>query len=481
MNVGTVRVFRMFQHGSGRLRRLGLLLTLIGGGVMPGAGSFEARAQELLESTRPVLSPDARHSVTVEWAVPVATGDGVDFSGRMQVRVRDVGGTATRQRLIEAPQVRSVQTPQWLDNRWAAFTYNIQKNFNGMVFLDAASGSALQLEMIAPVRRMGGTGRMEAELTSLDVIEHDTTGSVLYRNITRGRSSVFPLVLSALPPFEGRPFSRAFLQELRGAVAAYRNWLDRQGAEDLHLEAGTETFSPDENHVAMLTCVRHVSQPETSGPATALLITPLKARGADEALASTRLVPLDSSVQLACASGSYDPDTVTLADYIRYTTRWTDARTVAVEREVNDEEQEEIITEPVFLVSLDGETTRLPAADSVPVAVSALVERDSGEDEKEEDAKEKKSASERARSRDSRPAARRTPAPASASSARSARDSRPRIPAVSAPAGTPAPVRPATPTPYIAEPIPNLLNRFSFPWGGSESESAPASRTQGAR
>lgn len=442
MRVGTVRALQTLRQGSERKGCRELLAVLTCSGALLAGGGGSARAQELLESTRPVPSPDGKHTVAVEWEIPVATGEAVDFSGRMQVRVADTGGTATRQRQIEAPQVRSVQTPLWLDNRWAAFTYNIQKNFNGMVYLDAADGAALQVEMVAPVRRMGATGRTESELTSLDVIEHSTTGTGLYRNITRGRASVFPLVLKAFPQFDGQPFSRAFLSELRSAIGAYGAWLAGRGVNDLHLETGSETFSPDEKHVALLACVTEDGQPETSGPATALIIVPLESGSAKAALASTRLVRLDSAVQLSCASpplAEGDPQSnLMMVDFVRYTTRWQDARTVAVDREITDEEREEIRNEPVFLATLDGETTRLPAADQAPVPAPPAPAGAESEELEEDDetgettASEKKPSGSRVSERSADRRSRRSPASTPAPQ-RSSRESRNRIPTVSAP------------------------------------------------
>ncbi len=432
----------------------------------------------------------------VEWGIPIPVGDALDFSGRMQVRVSDVGGTATRQRQVEAPQVRSVQTPLWLDDRWAAFSYNIQKNFNGIVYLDTEAGTLLQLEMVAPVRRMGATGRFEAELTSLDVAEHGTTETAVHRNITRGRSSVFPVVIRTFPPFDGRPYPHPFPAELSEALGAYRTWMAANSMTDMEIETGSEAFSPDERHVALLAYLDTESDGVTTSVAS-LIIAPVDGTSPQEVFSAAKLLRLDPAVRLSCVTQlAYDDaDAGMMApDLVRYTARWQDSRTVAVDREIADEERDEIRTEPVYLATLDGETTRLPALDKPPPQpVSGRMHKDDEISGDEDDDEAEITVRERRPNRPVRvntspgeasprrtlsatPGPNVTPQPRRTPSAAGER----RIPAVSAP-GTPGgPARHATPTPYTAEPIPSLLQRIGGTLrlsSGSKSEDQPGPAT----
>ena len=92
-----------------------------------------------------VASPDGARAVAVETRAPVSYGDSTDFATRLVVRVDDTGPTASAggmRRVVEASQVRSVGAPVWLgaDSPWTAFTYDIQKNSSGLVYLDTSSG-----------------------------------------------------------------------------------------------------------------------------------------------------------------------------------------------------------------------------------------------------------------------------------------------------------------------------------------------------
>lgn len=456
-----------------------LLLLLVG-----GADSSPART----ERTAAILSPTGKHTVTVEWTPPEQVGDSVEYSGQMRVRVADTGGTLSLQRDLQAPQVRSIQVPLWLDDRWSAFSYNIQKNSNGIVYVDMQDGRVLQLEMVAPARRMGATGQIQSDLTSLNIVEFLANRTESYSNITRGRQSLFPLVLPEVPAWKGGPYSRGFLNELQASLKAYRQWLDEKEITALIAESGTESFAPDERHFAVLVCL---SDAQSTAPVPGLVIAPVTRASAGDVLRTTRLVRLDSPLDLPCMAALRpgESETAYPVDYVRYTTRWQDARTVAVEREVVDDEREELQREPVYLATVDGETTRLPAADWTPPVQEDHTEEAAAEMAEEAvtpgptpepsspgpgRAPEQVSRQAADENKDTAPPRMpvRTSAPVRPSPPSPGRPAERRVPGVSVPrAGNNVAPRPAQPTPYQAEPIPSLWQRLGRSRSGDSNES----------
>ena len=119
-----------------------------------------ARNEVRVESTRPVTSPRGDLAVIVDRLATVVDGEPERYPGIMEVRIVDGEGKVVTRRRMASPQVRLIQKPVWLDNQWCGFSYNIAKNSYGMVYYDCVENRALQLEIVAPSRRMGATGKV---------------------------------------------------------------------------------------------------------------------------------------------------------------------------------------------------------------------------------------------------------------------------------------------------------------------------------
>lgn len=330
--------------------------------------SVSLAATTHVERSKPVVSPDGRHTFTIDHISAVVDGEVERFSGRLLLRVSDAEGTTTRQRYVEASQVRVLNPAVWLDNRWCAFTYNISKNSSGYVCMDAQSGEAMLLEMVATSRRMGATGKQEVEITDVEVTAYGDS-VVRISNAMRGNRPVFPLYLPALQPIDAAPYPVAFAESLRGAIDAYAGFCRKHGVQALRLEQASESFDPTESHMAVLAC---------SGKAPYLVIVPLKDTSAGDALAHAVLGKLGDEVRLACSIELADEDEENTADKpakdeeedtgeqfgpVRYTTKWQDNTHVAVEQEVFENEDETGRSETLLIVGIDGKVEKVkPAA-----------------------------------------------------------------------------------------------------------------------
>lgn len=328
-----------------------------------------------VESTRPAPSPDGSQVAVVDHIARIVDGEAERYSGKMAIRITDTQGTVTRQRRVDATQARIVNTPQWLDDQWCAYTYNISKNANGVVYLDTRSGKALQVEFVAVSRRMGATDTVETELTSLEATDYGESITKV-SNITRTGRSVFPLLLRQLPPFDGNPFPIVFAEQVQMALDAYRAFLANRGIRTLRIEQASESFNAKETHLAALAC--------TDG-LPAVLIIPLQAENPAAAMAATKISLLDDDVQLSCQV-EYPAETDTDAESLsppqvkpvelgqfgefRFRTAWKDDTSVVVEKEIFETEEEESRKEPFFSVSLEGKLEKLARPEPTPPAAA---------------------------------------------------------------------------------------------------------------
>ncbi|MGC8740644.1 MAG: hypothetical protein ACP5UB_04220 [Candidatus Sumerlaeaceae bacterium] len=341
------------------------------------AAHLHAQVRTVTDSTRPVASPDGKRTIVVDRIFRVVDGELERYPSRMLVRITEVGSTVTRQRLIDASQVRLLNPPRWLDDRWAAFTYNISKNANGVVYVDSASADALQLEFVALRRRMAGSDTIEVELTSFEVTDY---GQRITRipNVTRRNRSVFPLFLRPLPPYDTTPFPGVYAEQVRKAVKAYHDFLEKNKIRSLRLEEASESFSPEDKMLAVLSCV--------DGKPAALLC-PLEAESPAAALERVHIFPLDPNISLTCLSdaGAAQADTPTsstisedsevlghFGEY-RFRTSWKDEATALVEQEFFESEEQEPHREPLYALHLDGRIEKIAQAKISEGATSATL------------------------------------------------------------------------------------------------------------
>lgn len=320
-----------------------------------------AHAQSRAGSSR-VPSPDGSLSVIVDRVQEQETEDSEEFSGNLLVRILDAEGSIRYQRRVEASQVRLMQPVVWLDDTVCAFSYNIAKNSNGIVYVDATDGTALQLEMVATSRRMAASGRVETELTSLEVA-HYAGETKRLNNITRADRSVFPII-ALIPPYTNEPYGKDFYSRLRDAVAAYDNFLQTRGISRLEIEQASESFSPSQTHLAFLACV---------DDGASAMIVPLKPDAASTVMKQVQVALLGPEILLGCRESAEEmPDETTTEsmqtmDY-RYSTAWKNDNLLLVEKETFLEDEENSVKSVVYSVSSNGKATKVTDADTTLTA-----------------------------------------------------------------------------------------------------------------
>jgi len=333
-------------------------------GVFSASGWAQIRT--LTESTKPVVSPDGSRSIIVDRIYRIIDGEPERYPSRMLVRIIDAGGTSTRQRRLEASQIRLLNSPRWFDPRWVAFTYNISKNANGVVYVDALTADALQIEFVALRRHMAATDSIETELTSLDVTEYTGKNVTRVSNITRRNRAVFPLLLRPIPPYDTSPFPLVFAEQIKAALKAYHDFLAKRGYHLFSIEEASESFDKEEKHMAALACID--GRPY-------LLISPLEAETPAAAMEQVKTAALMSDIKLICLesvttathsadenSSSTVPEDTEPAGHFgeyRFRTSWKDETTVLVEQEIFESEEQEPRRVPLYTFTLDGKLERI--------------------------------------------------------------------------------------------------------------------------
>jgi hypothetical protein len=319
-----------------------------------------------VESTRAVASPSGGRTIVVDHRMPVRDGRPDQYSGQMLIRVTDKQGGTPRQRLVEGSQARIIDTPVWLDDRWAAYSYNISKNAVGMVYFDSDTGAAIVVEQVAVSRRMGATASNEYELMSFDVTEYDGDRVTALQNLVFGNNSVFPLPLRAVPEYKGKVHGKEFLDQVKESLAALRGMLAKHQVAAVKVEQGSESFSEDGKRAGMLVC---------ADGAPAAVIVPVGAASPREAFDKATFARLGADVQLTCqhAGGDEDDETTVTSedkgtsevpveigwsDRYRFMTEWQDSRTLRVDKEVFETEEEQPHREPWYTLTTDGKLTR---------------------------------------------------------------------------------------------------------------------------
>jgi hypothetical protein len=270
----------------------------------------------------------------------------------MLLRVAGTDGAPARQRYIEASQVRVSQPPVWLDgSRLCAFVYNVAKNSNGIVYFEPEANRAIQVEIVMPARQMAASGKVEQELTSLEITEFVGTETLKTRNIPWNGGSAFPVVLPPLPPFQGQPYGLDFFNQVNSALASYKDFLKKNSLTRLEPEQASESFSPDEKWLGLLACA------ETGGRVVGV---PLGSHDAKQVLSRSRVAPL-KDVALSCAQHTASESTEPAMSDSRYLTGWKAGEILQVLRESYGAESDEPVVTPMLQLNVaTGAVTDMP-------------------------------------------------------------------------------------------------------------------------
>jgi hypothetical protein len=319
----------------------------------PAAGSVH------VESTRPVTSPNGKMVVIVDQLQPVdEDGQRDEFSGVLRLRIRpaDGGEGPARARQIEAPRVRTVRAPEWLDDRWAVVEYSISRASRGVAYLDTASGRVIQLEIVtATGGRRTEAGMTAGSLANFEVIDSTPDGTAnRIVSLTHGHSSLFPLVVRKVPAAgdaaKTREDGASALDDVLTAMTAWEKARTDLSLPGAVVDQATDSISPDGKLMAALACTEQ-------GPRA--LVLPTEAGTPEEAFAKVGVVALTSGIRLNCGTHEGTEDIPVDG---RYATVWETPTTVQILREVYKDESDTPERTPVLKVSLEGGEMRISSA-----------------------------------------------------------------------------------------------------------------------
>jgi hypothetical protein len=347
-----------------RLSLFALVVALVGipgflPGQTPAAGSFH------VESTRPVPSPNGKMVVIVDQLQPVdEDGQRDEFSGILRLRIlpADGSGSPARARQIEAPRVRTIRAPEWLDDRWAVVEYSISRASRGVAYLDTASGRVIQLEIVtATSGRRKEAAMPVGSLANFEVIDSmpdGTTNRIV--SLTHGHSSLFPLVVRKIPPAgeaaKTREDGASALDDVLNAMAAWEKARTQLSLPGAVVDQATDSISPDGKLMAVLACAEQ-------GPRA--IVIPTQASTPEEAFAKVGVVALTADIRLNCGTREGSEDFPVDG---RYSTVWESPTTVQILREVYKDESDTPERIPVMKVSLEGGEMRISSAQDARVA-----------------------------------------------------------------------------------------------------------------
>ena len=190
-------------------------------------------AARVLE-TRPVPSPDKRFLANVEW-------DDVGFIGLLRMRVYLPNGDPYV--TVELPEINpSPANLAWLNDEWVSCESFIGDRGSGFFYVHVPSKRAYLIEIVAP--------KPESDWI-LSFTTNDSVSSAAIRTISRGRDSLFPILLRDLPTDGADYFDAEFAENLRASVdqfSQYRKQAKFRKFEllsdaDIHTSVGAVTVA----------------------------------------------------------------------------------------------------------------------------------------------------------------------------------------------------------------------------------------------
>lgn len=302
---------------------------------------LSAASDVKVESTRPIQSLDSKKVATVDRLSPIEDGEVEKFSGKMMIRVTNPDGTNPRQRYLESSQARIIHPPVWLKgSEVCAFTYNIAKNSDGIVYFTPEQNRALQIEFIMTMRRMASTGQIEQDLTNFELTEH-TSQTLHVESVPYKGGIAFPFALPPLDTFDNQPYPLDFMTKVNSGLIAYKKFLSDNKLAALELEDASETFNPKEDHLAFLA---------TDKTNNFVCIVPLTETDTSARLAKTIVRPVPN---IKLSHNHESGDNAQNEIEMRYSTVWADDKTVRIQEETFGSEDDESHKNPIFSISLD--------------------------------------------------------------------------------------------------------------------------------
>lgn len=189
-----------------------LTLLLLAG--MPPEASHAA-PQMLLES--PLESPEGNHGANVEW-------DAAGFIGRIRMKVFP-SKSNTASVTAELPQIKPAPANlTWINEDWFACESFVAEDGAAFCYMNVPRKRAYLIEIFAP---------KEQQDWVISYTTNDSLSSDTIQTVTRGHSSLFPILLRELPR-EGLPYlSPDFAVLLSDAVDSFTAWRKKENFREI--------------------------------------------------------------------------------------------------------------------------------------------------------------------------------------------------------------------------------------------------------
>lgn len=185
------------------------MLVLMAGFACAAPKRFQERA---------LLSPDKQHAANVEW-------EDVGFVGIIRMKIYD--GTGRLQRVAEVPEIDPEPANLvWINNEWVASESFLGERAGGFFYVHAPTGKGYLIEIVEP--RPGAHW-------IFTIASNDAISSAAVANVSRQKTSIFPILLRNVPDSEMGFFAADFVRELTAAVDTYNEFRKQNGVTRIDL------------------------------------------------------------------------------------------------------------------------------------------------------------------------------------------------------------------------------------------------------
>ena len=174
-------------------------------------------------TSEPVASPDKTRRASVEW-------EDVGYLGLLRMIIYNRAGEV--QRNVELPQ--SSPEPNslvWISNEWVGSESFIGERGGGFFFVHAPSGRGYLLEVFEP--------RPDADWI-FTMRSTDRTSSAPVNTVSRGQTSLFPILLRDLPRTQSDYLSANFVDRFTHAVDVYNDFRRANKIHDIELRSAAD-------------------------------------------------------------------------------------------------------------------------------------------------------------------------------------------------------------------------------------------------
>lgn len=179
------------------------------GALLWSVALVQAAPQLLLKV--PLESPGEDYSANVEW-------DDAGFIGRIRMHIYTRGEKPTK--TVELPQIKPLPANLiWITNEWVACESFVAERGAAFFYVHVPRGKGYMIEIFAPEAE----GDWLVSYTTNDSVSSDTIGT-----ISRGHSSLFPILLRDLPEDGLAYLSADFPYLLADAVDSFTEWRKRE-------------------------------------------------------------------------------------------------------------------------------------------------------------------------------------------------------------------------------------------------------------